>query len=61
MVKTLKDKYTSIRTSIIKGINFTWIANKILSVINVDLNIYKEALDIILEEKYSIKPHPMQL
>lgn len=59
MVKTLKDNHTCTKPSIIKVVNSTQIANKILNIISVDLNKSRKALDTILMEMYGIKPYPV--
>jgi len=53
--RILKISISILKFFIIKVVNSTWIANKILFIINVDPNISKEALNTILEENYDIK------
>jgi len=53
--RILKISISILSFFIIKVVNSTWIANKILFIINVDPNISKEALNTILEENYDIK------
>jgi hypothetical protein len=53
--RILKISISILKFFIIKVVNSTWIANKILFIINVDPNIFKEALNTILEENSDIK------
>jgi hypothetical protein len=53
--RILKISISILKNFIIKVVNSTWIANKILFIINVDPNIFKEALNTILEENSDIK------
>jgi len=53
--RILKISISILSFFIINVVNSTWIANKILFILNVDPNISKEALNTILEENYDIK------
>jgi hypothetical protein len=61
MIKSLRDQHGYIRLENIKATNSTWITKKLLSIISVDPNIFNKELDIILNDKFRIKPHLMQL
>jgi len=61
MIKSLRDQHGYIRLENIKATNSTWITKKLLSIISVDPNISNKELDIILNDKFRIKPHLMQL
>jgi hypothetical protein len=61
MVKFLKEKHSCIQPTNIRAFNSTWIGMKLLPINSVDLNISNETLNIILEDKFRIKTHQMQL
>jgi hypothetical protein len=61
MVKSLKEKHSCIQPTNIRAFNSTWIGMKLLPINSVDLNISNETLNIILEDKFRIKTHQMQL
>jgi hypothetical protein len=55
------EKHNCIRPPTIKAANAKWIANTLLFIMTVDLNISNEALDTIIKDKFGIKPSPMKL
>ena len=48
-------------TTSIKDANSIWIANKLLSIISVGPSISNKSFSMILDYKFGIKPHNMQL
>lgn len=61
MNKSLRDKHSCIKPCTIKVLNSTCIVKKLLLIIKVDPNISNEALDIILDDKFRIKPYSIQI
>lgn len=61
MVKSLRKKHSYIRLTCIKAAKSKLMKIKLLSIINTDPNILNEALKILLEDQFRIKPYIRQV